>query len=422
MRKLDRSDYFLLAVLTMVVSIVSFPWAGRQYPDTMDYLSQAARSWADAGIYSGARASGYVIYLKLFGAECQGLYIQWILYPVAWGALAWSGMTLIHEERSRVLLVAFCVVAGMSAQYSQWAASLLTESIAGSLFILLSALCLRMLKDGRTLYWVVFVAISVAYALARDVNAYQIMFLVPALLLLRGKGVVRFIAVLVIAGACLFVVNSAERNERWLFPYMNVLGQDVLPNYAMRAKLEERELPHELALRHSGKWASSDDLWVMNAGEAEPLRAWARSHGKKEYAKLVVADAPYATLKFLRQLPALVNFSGDELAYYGGASLAGKHQRLFAYSLWPVIAMIMFASGMLLVGASGISDSGGVRGYLFSVWLALSGFLVIGISYFADAMERLRHALPGGLAWTVAAIMLFCLVASGCRRAEVSAN
>ncbi|WP_448122538.1 hypothetical protein [Stenotrophomonas riyadhensis] len=422
MRKLDRSDCFLLAVLAVMVSIVSFPWTGRQYPDTVDYLAQATRSWVDFGLYSGVRASGYVVYLKLFGAECQGLYIQWILYPVAWAALAWAGMALIYEKRSRVLLVVFCVVAGVSAQYSQWAASLLTESIAGSLFILLSALCLRMLKDGRTRYWIVFVAVSVAYVLVRDINAYQIAFLVPALLLLRGKGVVRFIAVLVIAGACLFVVNSAERNERWLFPYMNVLGQDVLPNYAMRAKLEEKGLPHELALRHSGKWASSDDMWVMSADESEPLRAWVRSHGKKEYAELVVADAPYAALKFLRQLPALVNFSGDELAYYGGASLAGRHQGLFAYSLWPVLAIIMFASVMLLVDASGLSDSSGVRGYLFSVWLALSGFLVIGISYFADAMERLRHALPGGLAWTVAAIMLFCLVASGCRKGEVSAN
>ncbi|WP_251265327.1 hypothetical protein, partial [Enterobacter hormaechei] len=72
----------------------------------------------------------------------------------------------------------------------------MTESIASSLFILLSALCLRMLRDGRARYWIVFVVVSVAYVLVRDVNAYQIAFLVPALLLLRGNGVVRFIAVL----------------------------------------------------------------------------------------------------------------------------------------------------------------------------------------------------------------------------------
>jgi hypothetical protein len=138
------------ALPTLVVLWVSraltwlaFP-AGVRFPDSPDYVSPTAGDFSLVSLLGMApRGWPTPLLMALFPTDPLRVLAQLTISGLAWTALLWVALGLVHSTRGRLLVATAIAVLGGAAQTLQWdvaflGASLLLAGLVGLLAVLLS--------------------------------------------------------------------------------------------------------------------------------------------------------------------------------------------------------------------------------------------------------------------------------------------
>jgi hypothetical protein len=238
------------------------------------------------------------------------------------------------------------------------------------------------------------------WTLARDTNAW-IILLLAGLLLIWQRASRRYIFVAAVFIA-LFAVNETSQNfsDRWVMPFVNVLGRRILPDTQARDYFAQRGMPTSGAvMRLSGFLAWHQDRLFYRDPDLHELREWIQTHGKRTYVTYLLAHPVTALISPFRDAKELI---APDLKYYRypGFSpiLSGvladtvyveQYPRLLAFGPLIIILVIAF------IRTHGVGSSGAKHHHLILISSAL--ILVFYphavIAWHGDANDVGRHAL-----------------------------
>jgi len=351
----------------------------RQFPDTQAYVRKASLpllSWGNrVGPLSGlaswwlqGRSFTVPLFYKLAGnTPYESAIFQLCFSVVCWGLLALSvARTAKHgliQSTGFLIILLF----SLSDQIVMWDALLLSDSITISLLALFVACWLSLLAEWQ---W--------------------------------GKGALgstrRYLSIgAVLAG--MFIANEISQNYsgRWVTPFVNVIGQRILPDPERIGYFAERGMPVTPAvMRLSGQFAWSQDRLFYNDPELEELREWVRTRGKQTYIRFLLTHPVRTILEPLRDSDALM---APELKAYRSSGfspvLQGGMSEVVYVDKWvPLLWVVGLGLAVWLI----VTDRNGA-------WKVLVvPMLLIGLAYphalvawHGDASEVSRHALQAGV-------------------------
>jgi hypothetical protein len=240
---------------------------------------------------------------------------------------------------------------------------------------------------------------SALWVFSRDTNAWVVLCAVPLIIVasLFSSSWRRSIplAVLLILW---FVAssNSAERGERWLTPFQNIVGMRILPDASRTRYFAAHGLPVTPALLdRSGKTAWSDDWTFVRSPLLEDFRDWTHQRGKATYMSFLLTH-PVSTLEDpFRDFRTLVSPDVSRFRPVGLTALLGGLADALYWAqgamIWMLLAIALSAAATRVMLRS---RDGRCLVPLMLAVLACPHALVV---WHGDATSLDRHAIEIGI-------------------------
>lgn len=414
--------YVTVFVIIFAIRLLHFyasPEAGETY-DSPVFKDMAALPWTDAGLWCGLKSPLAALCYKIIQIQPWAIVtLQIMCSLLCWCLLSLAIARAVTTIWLKPLAYTLVMLFGLSADIILWDFMIMSESLSISIFALLVATAFWLLNQWHPAkLWALIIAGGV-WAFSRETNAWLLLGMAMVIgtigLFHRKRRVAYF--VLALCWCVFFVVNSMSAKmgaqkwtipstsayaafevpprmgQRWIFPFLNVLTQRILPNPSKVQWFADHGMPVTPDLMHlAGQWGADDNFAVYRLPALQPFRAWLLDQGQSCYMKYLVSDyratilAPWCNIKSL-----LSSETGEPLPPGFVPILppwlsAGIYPRP-VFPFWPWVAGLIVFAGL----------SFAVRERQRKWWVPLALLLLAYphalLVWHGDAMAVERHAL-----------------------------
>jgi hypothetical protein len=338
---------------------------------------------------------------RIVGNTPDSIAIFQLLFSLAcWGLLALFVARAVEYHPLKPVAFLVILLFSMGDIIVMWDRFILSDSIAISLFALFVASWLWLLEDW---YWgklALVILVGCLWTFTRDTNAWVIAmlagFLIVVAVLWRSP---RYLLIGAVFAMC-FLVNeeSQDSAQRWVTPFVNVLGKRILPDLHRTEYFAGQGMPvTPTVMQQSGQLAWSRDNFYYKSPDLEEFREWVDTSGKSTYMRFMLTHPVYAIAEPFRE-PDF--FLDPELKYF-----FAKFPR-FSPILPGLVSQVVYPRGGLtvlwvaglMVATWFLATSPSRRTIWFvPLLLILLAYPHAAIAWHGDANDIQRHALLAGI-------------------------
>jgi hypothetical protein len=397
--------------------------------DTLDYARVAKKSLLSADFWFGKRSAGYPLLMKIVGTDVWRLKI----FQTAFSAAAWiflAGVVAASCRRRFFQAAGFLLVLVLALlpEVQLWNSLPLTESLSYSLFAWILGLMILYVRRPRKTVAAALLAAAFWLAITRDVYAYALLLAAGIILgvavfpwinwrRLRIVGRVSnpshnvrqvgnlshkagwLLLGLGLAFCALFSLYGQNRQQRWVYPLMNVIGRRILPDPAG----ESQRIPPDPAwvVKWQRLGAPLDEAVLKDGGKFgnvlakhEEFLRWVHRHGQSAYLRFLLSRPGYFFFRPWTDREESLALKPTSITYYYASVDPGGINHTTGLKTNPASILTLcfwtFAAVMIFVGIPKRLP----RWSLVPLVGAALCAAVILVSYHADAMEVERHCIP----------------------------
>lgn len=410
-----------MMLLTLIVTNVGY-YSQPLYGDSIGYLEYSTSySLLSFEFWSAMRPAGYLLILKLFQNNVNGVITFQILYSfVAWTYLAY----ILFKNSSRNYLKIFSYLTFIfPCLYfiGNWNAAILTESITISTLVFIISFLLEYYFNKNSFFITLSLLFILFYSTLRDTNSYHILgFLLSySALLYRHNKRLLIIAILSIMVGFIYSNLSANNaygqpeGKRWYVPFLNIVGFEMLNNPQMLTFFTTQGMPiSEDLTQKRGLWSKSLDVngySLYDDPSLNEFRRYVLTEGKSDYMKYLILNPSYTFGELLLNVDTVLDLN-KKMSFY---SKIGIDQRLYI-RISPgtiILTLLLFICITIGLRTKRINYSYLYKPSIFSLSLVAPILGLAIISYHGDSMEQLRHCLMVPVSLSVSLyIYLFLLI------------
>ena len=351
-----------IAMLLLFALYANLRWANeapafekaKRTADTPAYVRVSGEAFLSKDFWANARPPMFPLVLKLFGADKVIVSTFQAAFSIfAWGMLA---LSLAYTFRGFLRPVAFGLILALSLDrhIAGWDVIMLTESISISLLALFLATWLWLLGGWSWGKVAVLSLIAFLWAFTRDTNGWILLMLAGLIVLsVLFFGARRRYLSISFVFAMLFVLSnlSADRGNRWVFPFQNVLAQRILSDPGALSFFADCGMPvtPEL-LSLAGGYASSNDRAFYTDPALQSYRDWQKDSGKSCYMRWLLSRPtpslrqPWQDLEWLLVFEDVSRFYPQRyepmLPWYAERILYPQNEVLWLWVLTTIAAFV----------------------------------------------------------------------------------
>ncbi|MDM7915012.1 MAG: hypothetical protein ACE15D_18055 [Candidatus Eisenbacteria bacterium] len=273
--------------------------------DTKCIRIQASHPLLSTHMWGGSKPALVPLAYKILGCDPRRILLAQTLFSImAWGSLAIAAALAIRSLPVALLALLLLLGIGTSGPISSWNGMMLTESFSLSLLASFAAASLWLVRRPGLAPSIALVLPGAGLALARDTNAYALLLLGMLLLplaLRRAAKPRRRLLYLALAASFVAIwfgsLRSADVGKRWLVPFYNVVCERVLTDPHAAAHFQLAGMPWTDSVRGlAGKGPFGDEEELGEGAEIAAFCDWARDHGRRTYARFLLAHPGYSLL------------------------------------------------------------------------------------------------------------------------------
>jgi hypothetical protein len=292
----------------------------------------------------------------------------------------------------------------------------MTESLNFSLFAMILALWLLFLKNENLILLLSFIVAVSLWIFLRETNGWLALMLGGVAFIvgiLRKKKYYLLVAIGVFSAFAInYLLGGVENgmNQRWIFPFLNVVSKRIL-NHNGRVKwFQEHGMPVSPALMQlEDTDAYGNEKAFYESSELEPFREWLVKDGRKTYILFLLTHRYYVFSRPTQDLSYLSIANNDE-HIPGNFNLMPARVNnivLLNIDLTRLMQLGMIASGIAILFLA-IRRNG--------LWLTLVFIMALvyphlAIVWHGDAMGLSRHSLLANMQlrlsiWMILLVMI----------------
>ena len=387
----------------------------RVMDDTQAYLRISNQTLLDVKFWGDSRPLVFPLLLKIAHQD----FSTAAALQLGFSILVWTllGLSVVASLRTRGLApFAFGLILALSLvrPLAGWDFTMLTESLSVSWFVLFLAAGLWLLRSWRVERVLALIVAGLFLAFTRDTNAYLLLMLAGLLVLaVIFRWAKPRTVILSAAFVGIFLLNNADADlgNRWVFPFLNVMGRRILSNPQAVDFFESNcnlVVTSDL-MALEGEFANGQSRAFYNDPDLADFRSWTYQRGKTCYMRWLVSNPMHSGAEAFEQFGPLVAFPDVDnyfTRFYRPALPTFIERILYPdrFILWIFVAVTVAALIAILTRAW--------RGnplWAAFILLVLPIFPHLFITWHGDAMAPARHALSVGLELYLSAWLLFLL-------------
>lgn len=370
-----------------------------QFPDTAVFLGQSSLPLWSRRFWAGGRSFTVPLIYKTLKNNLQLISIvQFTFSVLSWGLLAIAVALTTDFYGFGLVIFAIILAFSLSQEIIMWDKQVLSESLSLSLLALFVASWFLLLSGWHWTGMTAVIVTGFLWAFSRDANAWVLLLLAG---LLVPVGFIWHKGYLILAGMFFgfFIASgiSANKGQRWVSPFLNVLAQRILPNSQMVKWFEQRGMPVNPALTQMArKWAHSENWAFYEDPALQSFRDWLYTRGKSCYYRFLLSDIASLTQVPLRHIEILI---AEDLSNYYPKGFRPILKGIIAEVVFPnKHALLLAWLASVLIGlTSVISIYQQNPLWLAPLFLILLAYPHVIIVWHGDAMEIPRHALMANI-------------------------
>jgi hypothetical protein len=272
----------------------------KETADTPAYVRVSGEALLSKRFWANARPPVFPLLLKVYDADkVKVASFQTAFSIFAWGVLA---LAIAYSLKGFLRLIAFGLILALSLDrhIAGWDLVMLTESLSISLMALFTAVWLWLLKSWSLKKVLLLSLVAFLWAFTRDTNGWILLMIsgliVMGVLLFEARK--HYLSIVIIFVLFFALSNfSADKGNRWVFPFQNVLAQRILPDQKALSFFADCGMPvtPEL-LSLAGGYANSNERAFYNDPALQPYRTWLHASGKSCYMRWLLSR-PLASLR-----------------------------------------------------------------------------------------------------------------------------
>jgi len=303
-----RDGIIFFVMLLLFAFYANLRWANqspaferaRDTADTPAYIRVSGEALFSKEFWANARPPVFPLLLKAYGAdEGKVAAFQTAFSIFAWGMLALSLAFSFHGIL-RPFVFGLILALSLDRHIAGWDLALLTESLSLSLTALFLAAWLWLLRGWSWGKVALLSLVALFWAFTRDTNGWLLLMtagqIFLGVLIFRARS--RYLVVALLFAIIFALSNlSADKGQRWVFPFQNVLAQRILVDPSALMFFENCGMPISAELLDlAGGLANSDDRAFYTDPALEPYRKWMYTNGKSCYMRWLFSH-PVASLR-----------------------------------------------------------------------------------------------------------------------------
>lgn len=423
--KVARREYvlILLAAGFVLFRVIGFNGTEpRIFPDTGTYEHVAATPIRSIDFRAGWRAPTVPLLYKLVTGDQARIWAQLAISIVCWLALAVAVAATIRERRLRAPAFGAVLLFALAPEVVLWDAGLLSESVSLSLTAALTAAWLWIVRRPSPWAYGTMLALTAAWALARDPHGYVVLGLALVLavsIAVSGDGGgSRYLRAAAAVGLVAITAASfASANShwaRWARPLQNVLALRISTHPDQLAYFQDAGMPvtpELLAAMEAdreggvGLGPPPGDDSPERLSDATPFQRWLLTEGRSTYTRFLLTH-PSVVAEAFEHLgetlldPEVAHYASDASPWSGGPASATIYPRRSGVAIaWLVLAVGLAAFVALRFGAR--------REWLVPALLIAASLPFAIIVYEGGALELDRHGLIPSVFLRLGVLLLF---------------
>lgn len=396
-----------------------------EYPDSADYHSVTLQQPVTSpDFWAGRRTLTTPLIWRIFGTKEASILESYLAIPtvytvfslVSWGLLALAVAVAVRTRWLKAVSFTVILAIGLSKMIFFWNWVLLSESPFISflvLFLALAIFLLHYIRKHPAMTWskqvLILLGVSIViffWSFTRDTNAFIALgaaAILSALLIWQRKKnypkVLLIGLIFMLVGVSGIQMQTAKIGHRWQYPFVNVLGQRILPNDEYREFFINHGLPtNPETMRFVGGWANS------HGTDWSGFNSWLNSEARSAYFRFLLTHPAYLFLQPIYNLSDLVD--GD-WSVYGKHTVLNSFQNKVTDFVWPQGKSLVLVAILAIGIASWLAFR---RRLTPHILLALSVLLLVVpgvmIAWHGDAMEVVRHSGGNGLQLRLALVLI----------------
>lgn len=387
----------------------------KETADTPAYVRVSGEALLSNRFWANARPPMFPLLLKVYNAD----KIKVASFHVAFSIFSWGmfALALAYALKGFLRPIAFGLILALSLDrhIAGWDLVMLTESLSVSLMALFLALWLWLLKSWSWKKVLLLSLVSFLWAFTRDTNSW-ILLMISGLIVLAVSfygARKRYLSVALVFVTLFALSNfSADKGNRWVFPFQNVLAQRILPDPSALSFFAECGIPVTPELLNlAGGYASSNERAFYNDPALQPYRNWLHDSGKSCYmrwlsSRLVTSlREPWSDLEWLLVFEDVSFFFPQRyeplLPWYAERILYPQDMVIWLWALTTVAALVAIWKKAWRVNLA----------WLLLIGLCLLIYPHLFIVWHGDVPGTHRHALTVSIQFVLAFWLLGFLVA-----------
>lgn len=246
-----RRPYVLTLALYVLLRVGFAGIRPQVYTDTASYELTAHQALWSSGFWAGKRGFTLPLLYKIVPDNTARILFQLAFSIVAWSVLAYVVSRSLRTPRGAYVGFVVVLLFSLTRYIVGWDPLLLSESLSFSLFALVVAAVLHLVRRPSWPAFASLLLVAILWTFVRDSNVAVVLVggLVALLLLARsGHRSMK----LAIAGAAIALVAAAaataSAGQRWQAPFGYVLGYRLPEEPGLRRYM----LAHQDPIRYSG--------------------------------------------------------------------------------------------------------------------------------------------------------------------------
>ena len=286
-----------IATLLLFALYANLRWANevpvfnnaKETADTPAYLRVSSEAFFSRDFWANNRPPIFPLLLKVYATDrIKVVAFQTAFSIFAWGVLALS-LSFSMKGLLRPLSFALILALSLERHIAGWDVVILTESLSISLLALFLAAWFWLLRGWSWGKVTVLSLVTFPWAFTRDTNGW-ILLMIAGLILLGVfffKARKRYLWIALIFSVIFMLSNlSANKGNRWVFPFQNVLAQRILTDPSALAFFSNCGMPVTPELLNLAGGSSLSESRAFYTDPAlESYRAWLYSAGKSCYMR-----------------------------------------------------------------------------------------------------------------------------------------
>ena len=388
--------------------------------DTDVFVEMSSKPFFSTEFLEGLRPPLVPLIYKLTHCNFTAIIIiQTALSVLCWVFLAGTFSLWIRNRVVKMVAFLIMVLVGTSEPVVVWESCLISESVSVSLFAAVVGSWLIFLRRPRWRFAFMLLGLSLLWLFCRETNSWMLLLVGISCGVIAVFGKEKKYLILSISLIFAFVVSDISSNigKRWVFPFLNVVSQRILPNAERTGYFARKGMPLSAALLEmSNTCASCRNYAYYNNPALESFRQWLYKNGKRTYMQWLLNHPATMLREPLSNIEYMV--ASGSLFHYGSPSSKRLLPHYISKLLFPIGYERYFSLLIvwLLVLGTGIAIGSGLwknnLALLVAILLVLLAYPHMLIVWHGDTVgsEIGRHSLAVRIQLNLALWMMGCLL------------